>query len=470
MATINPLMPPINYTVDVQSPFESALGGFKLGAGIAEVQAAQQARERAQTAQTELANLFKNPNATATDYARVTAFLPKDQAATVLSGFEAQTKEQQQNTLKQGTQVYTAIKSGNLPVAEMQLKEQATALRNAGREKEAQGYDDLSNLIRLNPTGAQTTIALTIAGLPGGKEFLESADKTLSTQRAEALQPSALKEAVAKAEKAVSDAIVAKETATNAPAMAKAEADLKAAEAAKAQVEAKYAEQVTKLGIRKTEEDIIINKENARIAALNAAIARETNVIRQGELRQKIDDAKEKRDAADREQQATLANQSADIDNFINTATRIKQTPRNIINSATGPIASRLPTTNQDVADFEALVETLGSQAFLAQIPKIKGTGNLTEKEGDKLQASLQNLSLKQSPDRLLANVDEAVRLLEKARVTITARSGLPTVPSDVPARELNVVVGGTTYNFPTKAAADAFKNSDAYKKAAGIK
>lgn len=475
MATINPLMPPINYAVDVQSPFESALGGFKLGAGIAEIQATQQARERAQTAQTELSNLFKNPNATATDYARVTAFLPKDQAATVLSGFEAQTKEQQQNTLRQGTQVYTAIKSGNLPVAEMQLKEQAIALRNSGREKEAQGFDDLSNLIRLNPTGAQTTIALTIAGLPGGKDFLESADKTLSTQRAESLQPSVLKEAVAKAEKSVSDAIVAKETATNAPAMQKAEADLKTAQAEEAKVKSEFARanavlDVQKKGvdIRKTNEDIIINKENARIAALNAAQARETNVIRREELQQKIDDAKEKRDQADRDQRATLANQSADIDNFINTATRIKQTPRDIINSATGPIASRLPTTNQDVADFEALVETLGSQAFLAQIPKIKGTGNLTEKEGDKLQASLQNLSLKQSPDRLIANVDEAVRLLEKARVIITARSGLSTVPSDVPARELNVTVGGTTYNFPTKAAADAFKNSDAYRRAAG--
>jgi hypothetical protein len=477
MATINPLVRPIDYTVDVQSPFESALGGFKLGAGVAEIQAVQQRRElerkaleQAQTAQTELANLFKNPNATAADYARVTAFLPKDQAATVLSGFEAQTKEQQQNTLRQGTQVYTAIKSGNLPVAEMQLKEQALALRNAGREKEAQGFDDLSNLIRLNPTGAQTTIALTIAGLPGGKEFLDNADKTLSTQREEALQPSALKEAAAKADKAVSDAIVAKETATNAPAMAKADADLKAAQAQKAQVEAKYAEQVTKLGIRKTEEDIIINKENARIAALNAAIAKETNALKREDLQFKLDEAKEKRDAADREQKATLANQSADIDNFINTAVRIKQTPRDIINAATGPIASRLPTTNQGVADFEALVETLGSQAFLAQIPKIKGTGNLTEKEGDKLQASLQNLSLKQSPDRLLANVDEAVRLLEKARVTITARSGLPTVPSDVPARELSVSVGGVVYNFPTKAAADAFKNSDAYRRAAGIR
>jgi hypothetical protein len=69
-----------------------------------------------------------------------------------------------------------------------------------------------------------------------------------------------------------------------------------------------------------------------------------------------------------------------------------------------------------------------------------------------------------------LANVDEAVRLLEKARGTITSRSGLPTVPSDVPARELSVSVGGTTYNFPTKAAADAFKNSDAYRRAAGTR
>jgi hypothetical protein len=477
MATINPLMPPINYTVDVQSPFESALGGFKLGAGVAEIQAAQQRRElerkaleQAQTAQTELANLFKNPNATAADYERVAVFLPKDQAAILTQGFERKTKEQQQADLRIGGEVYTAIKSGNIDVAKRRLTEKAIALRNSGRESEAKAAEDSLELINLNPTGAQTTIGLYMARLPGGKEFLESADKTLSTQREEALQPSALKEAAAKADKAVSDAIVAKETATNAPAMAKADADLKAAQAQKAQVEAKYAEQVTKLGIRKTEEDIIINKENARIAALNAAIARETNVIKQGELQQKIDDAKEKRDATDRDQKATLANQSADIDNFINTAVRIKQTPRDIINAATGPIASRLPTTNQGVADFEALVETLGSQAFLAQIPKIKGTGNLTEKEGDKLQASLQNLSLKQSPDRLLANVDEAVRLLEKARVTITARSGLPTVPSDVPARELSVSVGGTTYNFPTKAAADAFKNSDAYRRAAGTR
>lgn len=477
MASINPFQGPINYSIDVQSPFEAALGGFKIGAAGAEAQAQAQVREQAKKAQTELATLFTNPNATAADYERVLPFLPKDQAAIVTQGFERKTKAQQDSDLRMGAEVYSAIKSGQPDVAIQRLIDSAAALRNSGREQDAKAAEVSAEAIKINPTGAQTTVALYVARLPGGIGYLEAADKALSTVRTEALQPAALKKSVADADKAVADATKAQAEATNAPAMAKADADLKAAQARKAEVDAEFARanavleaEKKRADITKTEADILIAKEDNRIKALTAQISRETNVLRQKELQQKIDEAKEKRDAADRDQKATLANQVADIDNFVNTATRIKQTPRDIINAATGPIASRLPTTNQDVSDFESLVETLGSQAFLAQIPKIKGTGNLTEKEGDKLQASLQNLSLKQSPDRLLANVDEAVRLLEKSRVNITARSGLPALPSDVPARELNVTVGGTTYNFPTKAAADTFKNSDAYKKAAGIK
>jgi len=249
MATINPFQPPINYAVDVQSPFESVLGGYKLGAGMAEVQAAQQKRElerkaleQAQLRQTELADLYKNPNATSADYARVTAFLPEKQAEIVLKNFEAQTKERQQQTLRQGAQVYSAIKSGNLDVAEMQLKEQAAALRNSGNEQQAQAYDDVSNLIRLNPTGAQTTIGLLIAALPGGKDFLDNADKALGTIRTEAKAPAELKKAIADADKAVSDATTAQAQAKNAPEKAAADAQLATAQAQKAAVDAKYAE------------------------------------------------------------------------------------------------------------------------------------------------------------------------------------------------------------------------------------
>jgi hypothetical protein len=278
MATINPFQGPINYSADVQSPFEAALGGFKLGSDVATIQATQKKREletaalaQAQQRQTDLANLFKNPNATSADYARVSAFLPKDQAAIVTQGFEAQTKEQQQNTLRSGAQVYTAIKSGNLPVAEMQLKEQAEALRNAGKEKEAQGFDDLSNLIRLNPTGAQTTIALTIAGLPGGKDFLDNADKALSTVREEALQPSKLKEAVADADKAVADKEKAVFEAKDTPARLQAEQDLRVAQAKKVKIEADYKERQELATLEKSNWDVknLKSQINDRAQQLN---------------------------------------------------------------------------------------------------------------------------------------------------------------------------------------------------------
>jgi hypothetical protein len=241
MAQINPFQGPINYAVDVQSPFEAALGGIKVGAAGAEMQAQAQARAQALQNQAALRDLFKNPNATAADYARVTAFLPKDQAGIVQQGFEAMTKEQQQNTLRVGTQAYTAIKAGNLDVAQMQLKEQAEALRNSGREKEAQGYDDLSNLIRLNPTGAQTTIGLSIAQLPGGKDFLDNADKTLSTIRAEAQAPAELQKKIADANAAVADAEKKVAEAKDTPARLVAEQEKRVADANKAKVEAQFA-------------------------------------------------------------------------------------------------------------------------------------------------------------------------------------------------------------------------------------
>jgi hypothetical protein len=321
------------------------------------------------------------------------------------------------------------------------------------------------------------SLVTVISRIPGAKEMFESIDKATTTAQGEAEAPAKLRQELAKASKAETEALVALGTSKDDIAIAAAKRIYEEARAAREAVQAEFERANQVLGVqqkgatlRKTEADILIDKENARIAGLNAAAAKETNDLKRQELKQKIDEATEKRDTTTRDQQATLVSQSADIDNFLNTATRILQTPQNIINSATGPVTAILPTFSQDVADFESLVETLGSQVFIAQIPKIKGAGALSEKEGDKLQASVQNLSLKQSPARLVENVTEAVRLMEKARGNLAVRLGLPAVPSDVPARELNVIVGGVTYNFPTKTAADSFKNSDAYKKAAGIK
>ena len=237
MATINPFQPPINYAVDVQSPFEAALGGFKLGAGVAEIQAAKQAREKAQATQTELANLFKNPLATAADYDRVAAFLPKDQAAIVTQGFERKTKEQQANDLRMGAEVYSAIKSGNLPVAKQMLTDQATAFRNSGREDKAKAIEDSIKIIDLNPTGAQATIGLYMARLPGGTEFLNNADKALSIIRTEALAPSELKQSQIKAQDAIADLRIKLQNEPDKAKQLSLETEIK-------EMEAKYQERV----------------------------------------------------------------------------------------------------------------------------------------------------------------------------------------------------------------------------------
>jgi hypothetical protein len=122
------------------------------------------------------------------------------------------------------------------------LTDQATALRNGGREDDAKAAEASINLINLNPAGAQATIGVYMARLPDGVKFLEAADKALGTIRAEAEAPSKLTQAVAVADKAVADAITAQSQAANAPEKATADAALARAQAEKAAVDAKYAE------------------------------------------------------------------------------------------------------------------------------------------------------------------------------------------------------------------------------------
>ena len=281
MATINPFQGPINYSVDVQSPFEAALGGFKIGAAGAEIQAQQQKRDleiqaaqQAQQRQTELADLYKNPNATSADYERLVPFLPKDQAAIVIEGFGRKTKVQQDIDLRNGGQVYSAVKSGQPNIAIQMLTDQAAAFRNSGRENDAKAAEASAKAIELNPTGAQATVGLYMALLPGGIEYLEAADKALATIRAEAKAPSELKKSVADADKAVSDAnravsdaITAQETARNAPeltaanaAKATADAAKAKADAQKAEVDAKYAEEAAQDAVKKRLADLNLTK------------------------------------------------------------------------------------------------------------------------------------------------------------------------------------------------------------------
>jgi hypothetical protein len=310
MAGINPFQGPINYSVDVQSPFEAALAGMKMGAGIAEVQAAQQKRElerkaleQAQAAQVELKNLFQNKNATAADFARASAFLPKDQAESVRKSFEMLTTEKQQNSLKNAAQVYSALKSNQPNIAKDLLRQQANAEKNAGREQDAKATEKYLELIELDPTGAQTIIGLMTAGLPGGKELLENVDKTLSTGRAEALAPSELKKKIADAEAAVSDAKIKLEESKTAEEKQLAAVELAKAQARKAKLEADVAERTEDTTVIKlvAEADRAVADANKAVAEAEISQANAKNAEQRSEAELKLAQAKAEKEKADAE-------------------------------------------------------------------------------------------------------------------------------------------------------------------------
>lgn len=442
---------PIDYTTQVASPFAAAAQGYQFGSAIRADQAAQQQAEaqRAQQMQMqqELAALAANPNPTARDYTAVMTRYPS-LAENLSKSWSAMSAEQQQAKLSRRTQIFAAMSGGAYDVAERLLRNDAAAKRAAGLEKEAAEDEMVAELTKLEPGAARTSAALWLTGTPGGEKVVEAATKLQTEGRAQALQPGLVRKGAADAVAAEAEAVTKGAAAAVAPQMAAANLTNAQATAQKAAVAAKFAEseavQALEKGgwdIKKLQNDIQIAKQNTAIAAANAATARAGNDLKRQELQLKVGEMVQKRDETVRTKAAEVESARFNIDNFLNQADRILSVgvgkdgkPSSVARAATGPIDSRLPTVQRDVSDFEALVETLGSQAFLSQIPNVKGMGQLSNTEGDKLQAALQNLALRQSPEQLVANIKEAQRLMLKARKNVADRYGVPESVPDTPA------------------------------------
>lgn len=405
---------PFNYMLNVPDPTQSVMGGVQNALNISNMMSQrnlaeqkalelQTAREKQVQMDSDLGALSQNPTPSA--LASMMVKYPS-LSENFKKTYDVLSSEQKDSRIKQASQVYAAMQAGKPEVAQQLLLEQAAAARNAGMEQDAKAAETVAELVKLNPATAETSTGLLLASAMGPDKFAETFTKLQGERREAELQPSKLTESQAKAQKAA--------------------------------VEAKFAESGAALDLQKKgwditkiQEDIKISKQNAGIAAMNAQIAREGNQIKREENQLKLRDMIDKRDEAVRTKAADLESARTNMDNMLNTADRILKTPVGVVGSAAGPVSSRMPTLSQDTADFEALVETLGSQSFMAQIPNIKGMGALSNAEGEKLQAALQNFSLRQSPERLLENVREAQRLVMKARKNMTARSGLPeTIPN----------------------------------------
>lgn len=408
---------PINYNVDVGDPFKSAVQGYQVGNAIIQQQQAQRQAQQQAAAQQQMSadlnSVANNPNATGTDYARLMTTYPQ-LSEQLKRGWDVLDSQQRQTRLDQATQVYSALSSGQPEAAKNLFQNLAEAAKNSGNQKEADHAEAMARMIDINPAAVKSQVGMSIISQAGPEKFAEAFGRLGSEQRAQEQAPYALAEQKSKAEQAAYETKVK-------------------------EVAAKYADSNALLDqqkkgwdITKIAEDIKIAKEQNRIAAMNAAVNRETNDLRRQELRQKIDDAKEKRDEMIRDKVASAESAAGTIDNFLNTSDRILKNPS--LNSVLGTIQGRTPALLSDEAgDAIALIDTLGSQAFLSQIPTMKGTGSLTEREGEKLQSSLTNLSRTQSRQQFEYNLKEAQRLMLKARKNLSEKAGIPLGAPDRP-------------------------------------
>jgi hypothetical protein len=407
---------PINYSIDVQTPFQAALQGYQGGAAIRNDQLQQQQQQAAlaqqQQMQKDLLELSKNPTADA--IARASVRYPQ-LSEQFKRSYDMLNQQQQEAKVASAIPVYAALQSGRPDVASQKLRDTAAAMENSGHAEEAKRTLAWADMIEQHPEQAKLTSGLLLSSVMGPDKFATTFSTLGQEGRASEQAPGALRKA-------------------NADASA-AEAD-----ATKKAVDAKFAEQAAVLDLQKKgwdikaiQEDIGFKKEANRIALMNAAAAREGNALKREELGIKIQEARQALDDKIRAKVADTESAASSIDNSLNTIERIKKNKS--LDSVLGSFQGRVGAYLIDEAsDAIALIDTLGSQAFLSQAANLKGMGALSNAEGEKLQSALTNLSRTQSEEQFRANLDEASRLLKKGRETLSKRSGVPLSAPDTPA------------------------------------
>jgi hypothetical protein len=208
-------MGPIDYTSQTKNPFQAALQGMQLGAGIQGIQAQQREEafkaqqqqaalqqqqalmQQAQNAELARRKFFSNPNPTMRDAAELASFIPESQAKAMQPYLEGMSKEQQQGTLKFNTEVLSALQN-NPTVAIQLLRKRAEGEKNSGDPEEAALYERLADSAEKDgPAMAFKGLSSIVSALPGAKEMFEAAGKFGDEQRAAALQPFKLREQTA---------------------------------------------------------------------------------------------------------------------------------------------------------------------------------------------------------------------------------------------------------------------------------
>lgn len=167
-------MGPIDYSLNVQTPFQSAMQGYQAGAAVRDDQAQQAAKEAAirqqQQMSSDLRALSLNPNATGADYAAMTTRYPS-LSEQLTRSWGTLNEAQKQNNLNTGTQVYSAVLSGRADLASDILTRQAAAKRTSGDEQGALRDEAMAKTLVDHPEIGRNMVGLGLSAIMGPEKF-----------------------------------------------------------------------------------------------------------------------------------------------------------------------------------------------------------------------------------------------------------------------------------------------------------
>ena len=201
---------PFDYTFkQAGDPFGSTMKGVETALGMATYAAKQKEAlaaaalkenqlQQAQAMQGELANLAKNPNATATDFTQLMIKYP------TLSGeleksWGVLNAQQKESEISHGSKILYALEGGQPQIAKDLVQERITALRNAGREDEAKKQEVLLGVIDTNPDVAKVSTNLSLVAAMGPEKYQTLRGKIEDERRAATKAPFELSKVQAEA-------------------------------------------------------------------------------------------------------------------------------------------------------------------------------------------------------------------------------------------------------------------------------
>lgn len=395
-------MGPINYSVDVATPFASVLEGYKAGAGIRNDQR-QQAQAELQRKQQEqqgavIQQFLANKNPTAADVGKAMLAAPsyKDQ----LSEFwKTLSPERQQNALTEAGQIANALSQGKPEIAAKLLNAKADAMEASGMDaREVEASRMWAKMATQDPDFARSKSLMYLHTIPGGDKVVESITKYNADSRAQQLQPSAVA-------KANAEATTAEVAAGNAPTSAALENETKAQ------------------AIKTAEAQRNIADLNVQISQANSETQRGQLILERDKWQAKLNETQQ-------------GGGSAAQDAFDSAQALLDQIKgvrdHKGLEKGTGTGGGILSFFNSsDGNDFRKAVEGLKSPIFLNELSKLKAAGvtlgSVTEAEGKKLEQRIANLDVEQSTPAFKNQVGVLMKDTEKFIEKIKASGKLPT-------------------------------------------